>query len=124
MDKKDIYEMNIIGNVVPLNWYHLIVRENGKPDMYAIAVMAELLYWHRPVLKNGIISNKFYGDAFWIDYGKMSETLNLTKKDIQRALRSLEEMKLITRQMKRELIDGELRSRMFVKINFQNLDCG
>jgi hypothetical protein len=42
-------EMNISGNVTPVNWYKTILRENGKPYLLAICVLSEIVYWYRPV---------------------------------------------------------------------------
>ena len=42
-------EMNISGNVTPVNWYKTILRENGKPYLLAICVLLEIVYWYRPV---------------------------------------------------------------------------
>ena len=42
-------EMNISGNVTPVNWYKTILRENGKLYLLAICVLSEIVYWYRPV---------------------------------------------------------------------------
>ena len=34
-------EMNISGNVTPVNWYKTILRENGKPYLLAICVLLQ-----------------------------------------------------------------------------------
>ena len=41
--------LNITGNIIPTIWYRTILRENGKPYLLAIAILADIVYWYRPV---------------------------------------------------------------------------
>lgn len=106
------------GNIVPISWYHEIVKPTGKPDMNAIAVLAELVFWHRPVYENGKYRSKFKGEKFKINYKKMSQILNLTEKDIQRALAALEKLNLI----KRVIVRDPKANGVFVEPNFERIE--
>lgn len=40
--------INISGNIIPATWYKTITKENGKPYLLAIAILADIVYWYRP----------------------------------------------------------------------------
>ena len=41
-------KMNISGNIVPNNWFYHILRDTGKPNLLAISILSEIVYWYRP----------------------------------------------------------------------------
>ena len=41
-------EINITGNIIPQIWYKKILRDNGKPHLLAITILADIVYWYRP----------------------------------------------------------------------------
>lgn len=41
--------VGITGNVIPQSWYEEILRDNGKPYLLAIILLADIVYWYRPV---------------------------------------------------------------------------
>lgn len=43
-----IGKMNITGNVIPEAWYSNIRYKNGKPNMNAIIILSDIVYWYRP----------------------------------------------------------------------------
>ena len=38
----------ITGNVIPHAWYRTIVKDNGRPHLLAIELLADIVYWYRP----------------------------------------------------------------------------
>ena len=40
--------INITGNIIPAVWYRTITKENGKPYLLAIVILADIVYWYRP----------------------------------------------------------------------------
>ena len=40
--------INISGNIIPAIWYKTITKENGKPYLLAIVLLANIVYWYRP----------------------------------------------------------------------------
>ena len=40
--------INISGNIIPAIWYRTITKENGKPYLLAIVILADIVYWYRP----------------------------------------------------------------------------
>ena len=41
--------IEISGNIIPQKWYRVILRDNGKPDLLAIILLSDIVYWYRPV---------------------------------------------------------------------------
>lgn len=46
--------INISGNIIPAVWYRTITKENGKPYLLAIVILADIVYWYRPSVRYGI----------------------------------------------------------------------
>ena len=47
----DLYGVEFTGNMIPHSWYAAIQTESGRPDLAAIVLLAEILYWHRPTVE-------------------------------------------------------------------------
>ena len=43
-----IGKMNFTGNVIPPAWFKTIVYKNGKPNLNAIVILSDIVYWYRP----------------------------------------------------------------------------
>ena len=41
--------IRISGNIIPQSWYKEILRDNGKPYLLAVTLLADIVYWYRPV---------------------------------------------------------------------------
>ena len=41
-------KINISGNVIPQMWYRTVIKDNGKPHLLAVTVLADIVYWYRP----------------------------------------------------------------------------
>jgi len=41
--------LQFTGNVIPAAWYRTITRDNGKPNLTAIIILSDVVYWYRPV---------------------------------------------------------------------------
>lgn len=102
----------IEGTLVPVSWFkHLIIKKydskTGKvvkrPDLTAIVLLSEILYWYRPekVFENGSLvghKRKFDGGLPQLSYVKNFESkYGFTKKQSRDALKRLEDLKLIER---------------------------
>lgn len=42
--------VHLEGNILPTSWFSTFVLESGKPDLNAIVVLSEIVYWHRPTV--------------------------------------------------------------------------
>ena len=99
-----LYGLPITGNIVPSVWCHEIIGENGKPNMNAVMILAEIVYWYRPKVEkteeeqNDIqLQKKFKADLLQLSYRKIMNKFNLSKDQCKRALDLLENMGLIKR---------------------------
>ena len=120
-----LYEADITGNLIPSTWCHKITGSNGKPNMNAIMILAEILYWHRPKVEyvkgdpeNIHLLKRFKADLLQLSYGKLEQKFNLTKDQCRRALDLLEDQGLIKRHFRTVTIgDGRrLNNVMYIEL--------
>ena len=100
-------EMNISGNVTPVNWYKTILRENGKPYLLAICVLSEIVYWYRPVEVRDEHSGmtigyrkKFREDLLQKTYNDFAEQFGESRRSVKAAFDRLEEIGVIRREFR------------------------
>lgn len=41
--------LQITGNIIPAAWFKTIRKETGKPNLNAIILLSDIVYWYRPV---------------------------------------------------------------------------
>jgi len=41
-------QMGFQGNIIPRSWYANIKKPSGKPDVVAITLLSEIVWWYRP----------------------------------------------------------------------------
>lgn len=108
--------VNIVGTVdlaglmVPPIWYRTITRESGHPHYPAIALLAEIVAWYTPTPvynEKGYVVDyrpQFEGDFLRRSYEKLCESLNMSKKQVQRALAYLEGLGIIQKHFYEEYV--------------------
>lgn len=99
--------LNITGNIIPTIWYKTILRENRKPYLLAIAILADIVYWYRPVemrnLSTGQIEGwkkKFSGDILRQSYQYYADLFGESKKTVKMAIDRLEELCVVRREFR------------------------
>ncbi len=100
----EIGKIHFEGNIIPHPWYQRITLESGKPDLPAIIILAEIVYWYRPYQtldKRGkpILRKHFDGDMFQCTAAYFSSKFGLTKDQTRKALKRLEEGGYIRREL-------------------------
>lgn len=77
----DLYGIEFTGNMIPHSWYAAIQTENGRPDLAAIVILAEILYWHRPTVERTaddaaviVLKKKFHADLLQMSYAQIEIT--------------------------------------------------
>ena len=102
-----IGHINISGDVKPRIWHKTIVNEQGKPQRLAMDILAEIVYWYRPVEvrdeRTGEVigwKKRFAGDMLQKDYNYFVDSYGESEKTISRALAFLEELGVIRRHRK------------------------
>ena len=102
-----IGKMNITGDVVPTIWFQKITYASGKPNPNAIMILADIVYWFRPVEirdeKTGRVigwKKKFAADLLQRNYQDFADHFGFSKKQVKDAMNLLEEMGLIYRELR------------------------
>jgi len=122
----EITKINFEGNIIPHNWYSQITRPNGKPDINAIIILAEIVYWYRGIPVKDEASGKFLGykkkfkeEMFQRSYKAFENQFGFSKKQIRTALIKLEEMGLIKRVFKNIELENnaKITNMMYIEIN-------
>lgn len=95
----EVGRINISGNIIPMVWFQAIRYPNGKPNVNAIIILADIVYWYRPTeIRDEITGQvvgrrkKFRDDLLQRSYGQISELFGLTKKQVVTAVNALEQM--------------------------------
>lgn len=116
---KEMIGLEITGNVIPPEWYQHLRRENGKPYSIAIELLADIVYWYRPVQirdettgKLVGYAQKFKSDKLQRSYQAFSEMYGYTKDQVRDALTYLAE---------KQVIDLDFRHPAFEGIKYGNL---
>jgi len=99
--------INISGNIIPAVWYRTITKENGKPYLLAIVILADIVYWYRPseVRDQGTghilgWKKKFSDDLLRQSYQYYAELFGESKKTIKTAMDKLEKLQVIRREFR------------------------
>ena len=102
-----LYKIDFTGNIIPHSWYGTIQTEKGKPDMNAIAILSEILYWHRPRESCGdgdsgetVLVKRFGKDMLQLSYGQLNKKFHLSKAQCRRAMKNLERLGVIKRHLR------------------------
>ena len=119
-----LYGVIFTGNIIPNSWYSTIRTEKGKPDLTAITILSEILYWHRPREEcdesdAGDIKliKRFKADLLQMSYKHLLNKFGLTKDQSRRAIERLEKLGLIKRQLRTVETDSTtLNNVMYIEL--------
>jgi len=119
---EEIARLNFEGNVLPHSWYQHIKLASGKPDLTAMIILSEIIYWYRPyeVLDEGSgkprYQKKFKGDMFQSAAAYYEQKFGLTKDQARKALKRLDDLGLIRRELREIILRGvKMNNVMFVE---------
>ena len=119
-----LYGMDFTGNIIPHSWYSTIQTKTGKPDLTAITILSEILYWHRPREEcdesdaGGIkLHKRFKADLLQLSYKQLWEKFRLTKDQSRRGIERLEKLGLIKRHFRTVVTDSSiLNNVMYIEL--------
>ncbi len=108
--------MQLTGNVIPQVWYKTILRENGKPDLLGITILADICYWYRPAEIRDEQTGQFLGyakkfndkDMLQRSYSQFADMFGESKRSITDAIVRLEKLGVIKRVFRTIEIGGIL----------------
>lgn len=99
--------MHFTGNVIPQRWYKKILKETGKPDLLAIILLADIVYWYRPIEERDEATGqltgfrtKFHKDLLQRDYSAFADQFGESKRNIRDAMARLEHIGVIRRDFR------------------------
>lgn len=119
-------EMNLTGNVIPMNWYRTILRDNERPYLLAICILSEICYWHRPTEirdeHSGLVigyRKRFKGDKLQKTYQQFADMFGESKRAVKAAMDKLEDMRIIKRDFKKQKLSNGmvLNNVLFITLN-------
>ncbi len=118
--------IKISGNVTHPRWYREILRDNGRPDHFAVALLSDIVYWYRPVVERDestgqviALRKKFKGDLLQKTYEQYAEQFGESKRVVKAALDRLEDLKLIKKVLRDIVLPSGLKipNVMYIAIN-------
>lgn len=99
--------VHLEGNVLPTNWFNTFRLENGKPDVNAVILLAEIVYWHRPTVVRDedtgqvtSVRKKFRADLLQRSYQSFSDQFGFSKQQVKEAFDRLEQLGVIKRHFR------------------------
>lgn len=102
-----IGQMHFEGNIIPHTWYRAIAFPNGKADVNAILILAEIVYWYRPTVERDeatgevvSIRKKFKEDMLQRHYQSFADQFGLTKRQCQDAIARLVDKGIVRRELR------------------------
>ena len=120
----------LTGNITPISWFRNILTQSGKPDVVAIILLSDIVYWYTPVMTRDEhtgdvigIQQKFQADKLQKTYQEYAEIFGFSKKAIKNAIDNLCDQELITREF-RHIKTGSglaITNVMYIEPIFENI---
>lgn len=125
----DLIGMEITGNVIPLEWYKHIKRSSGKPYDIAIMILADIVYWYRPIkirdeATGSVVGykKKFKADLLQKSYKSFADLYGYTKDQARDAVKHLEDMGVIYTEFRHPVINGvKFGNLLFIGLDVDRL---
>ena len=95
--------IHVTGDIVPVEFFQRIkFPKSGKPDLLAILILSDLLYWYRPIRPRSESTGKllpwrqkFFGEILRRDYSYFVEKFGATDRQCRDACARLKKLDLI-----------------------------
>lgn len=115
-------QLNLTGNIIPHAWYSKITFQSGNPDLLGTVLLAEIVYWYRPVEvkdeRTGQLlgfKKKFAADMLQRSLSSFAEQFGVNKRQVADALKRLEEAGLVIKKIRTiQASQGRLNNVMYV----------
>lgn len=108
-----IDRIRLDGNIIPHLWYQRIVDSDGKPDLQAIILLSEIVYWYRAQhVKDEAtgrvveVRKKFAADKLQRTYASFGEQFGLSWWQVKRTCDRMKAAGLITTELRTVRLDG------------------
>ncbi|PGC57665.1 primosomal replication protein N [Bacillus toyonensis] len=107
-----IGQINFRGNVIDHGWFKTLTLENGKPNIVAITILGEFVYWYKPTEVRCEESSqvkykqKFKADMLQKSYQQLADSFGFTKRQVKEACDFLKERGLIKIEFRTIVVNG------------------
>lgn len=107
-----IGQMNFRGNVIDHGWFKTITLDNGKPNVVAISILGEVVYWYKPTEVRDEHSNnvrykqKFKADTLQKSYQQFADSFGFTKRQVKDACDYLKDRGLVRIEFRTVFANG------------------
>ena len=119
------------GNIIPHSWYQSpkLAQKNGKPNLVAITLLADVVYWYRPVELRDEVSGvhlgyrqKFGADKLQKNYRKWGDGFGFTLRQVEDAMAFLKVAELVTVERRMVMTEmGTFPNCAFIEPVFANI---
>lgn len=121
--------MRMTGNVIPPNWFQTLTLPSGKPNLPAIIILSDIVYWFRPIeLRDEETGRplparqKFQADKLQMSYQSWADMFGFGKDQVRAACHYLEEKGLISIEYRTINVSGVPHNNVtFFDINPQEI---
>lgn len=111
---KQIGQIHIEGNVVPISWYHHLKYPSGRPYQTAVTLLAEIVYWFRPRQVRDEhtgdflgYEKKFKGDGIQRSYAAWGTPFGFNEREATDAIKYLVKQGIVTTELRDLVINGK-----------------
>lgn len=119
-----VAQMNFTGNVIPQAWFKTITRDNGKPNLSAIVILSDIVYWYRPTEQRDEqtgqtvgYTKKFKADMLQRSYSQLAEQFGISKREATNAVAELEKIGVIKRHLRTIDVNGmKMSNVLFIEL--------
>lgn len=126
---QELINFSLSGNIVHSVWFKTIRAENGKADLVAINILAEIVYWYKPIEVRDELTgqhigwrNKYRKDLLQKSYASLAAQFGLSERQVKAAVVRLEELGVITRVFRTINANGMiLNNVLYIQLNFEKL---
>ncbi len=120
--------MKLTGYVIPISWYRTIRKPNGRSNLAAVLILADIVYWYRAVevrdemVGRFIIREKLQTDILQRSCQELADQFGLTRRGVRNTITELEQMGVIRRISQTQGLDSRASSDvLFLELNMDVL---
>lgn len=124
----ELVNFQLSGNIIHSTWFKTITR-NGKADLLAINLLAEIVYWYKPYEVRDEATGqhiawkkKYKGDLLQKSYANLAEQFGISERQVKAGIVRLEELGVITRVFRTIIANGvTLNNVLYIQLNIERL---
>ena len=111
-----ISRLHLEGNVIPHTWFQHIRTPAGHPDVLAIMILSDVVYWYRwrdlrDEATGAVVgyARRFKGDRLQRSYDALAQQYGFTKRQVQDAVYRLVDAGLLARDLRTIITDNGVK---------------